>query len=122
MRSRNEMMEHKKLTIYDAEIIEDIKNDKILDFSTKNIYKQQIKDMLKTNHKTELKSDQNYVGRLVYAKLGYNRGKLQSTMIGSIISKAHQSYTSYYALLNKGIKANHPKFLKKGELYNLIYI
>lgn len=125
MRTKNEMIEHKKFTINDLEIIEDIKNDNIKDFSTKNIYKHQINDILKVKYKDnpnyELKSDQNYIGRLIYSNLGYNDGKLDTTMIGSIISKACQSYSSYFALLQKGIKAKNPKFLKKDDLYNLIY-
>jgi putative transposase len=42
-------------------------------------------------------------------------------MIGYIISKAFQSYNSYYALLSKGIKANQPKFLDKNSTYTLTF-
>jgi IS605 OrfB family transposase len=131
IRTKNEILNHKECTIKDTEIFEDIKNNKIYDFSTKNIYKPKINDILRVKYAEELKkdpdfiyevkSDQNYIGRLVYANLGYNDGKLDTTMIGSIIARAYQAYTSYFALLQKGIKAKHPKFLKKDDIYNLIY-
>ena len=131
MLTKNEMLNHKECTIIDSEIFEDIKNNKIYDFSTKNIYKSKINDILMVKYAEELKkdpkfnyevkSDQNYIGRLVYANLGYNDGKLDTTMIGSIIARAYQAYTSYFALLQKGIKAKNPKFLKKDDIYNLIY-
>lgn len=116
-KTENEMLNHKKYTINDQEIINDIKNKNIKNFTIENTYKKRIFDELNI----ELKSDQNYIGRLVYAKLGDLDGKLNSTMIGSLISKAYQAYTSYYSLLEKGIKARHPKFLAKDDIYTLIY-
>lgn len=116
-KTENEMLNHKKYTINDKEIINDIKNKNIKNFTIENTYKKRVFDELNI----ELKSDQNYIGRLVYAKLGDLDGKLNSTMIGSLISKAYQAYTSYYSLLEKGIKARHPKFLKKDDIYTLIY-
>jgi len=113
----DEMLAHKKYSFNDDEIIQTIKDKKIMDFTINTSYKEKIENELKI----ELKSDQNYIGRLVYAKLDNNHHKLETTMICSIITKAYQSYTSFYALRNKGIKANQPKFLKKNDLYNLIY-
>ena len=131
MRMKKEMLNHQAYTINDNEIIKDIKENNILDFSTKNIYKPLINEILINKYKVEIskdpkykyeiKSDQNYIGRLVYNNLGHNEGKINSTMIGSIIAKAYQAYTSYFALLQKGIKAKNPKFLKKDDIYNLIY-
>ena len=119
MRMKNEMLNHIKFTIEDTEIVEDIKNNNIRDFSTKNIYKPLINELLLSEN--QLKSDQNYICRLTYLKIGDNKEKLDITMIGSIMTRAFQAYTSYFALLQKGIKAKHPKFLKKDDLYNLIY-
>ncbi len=42
-------------------------------------------------------------------------------MICSILTKAYNSYSSYFALLSKGIKANRPNFLDKNSQFNLIY-
>jgi putative transposase len=111
------MLEHKKFTIYDKEIIDDVKNGNIMSWSSVNKYKILIENTLKI----KLKSDQNYIGRLVYATLGNNYGKLDSTMIGHIISKAHKSYNLYYTLLSKGKKAGQPKFLNKDATFTLTF-
>jgi hypothetical protein len=117
LRTKNEMLEHKKFTIKDTEIINDIKNNNILTWSTGNKYKQLIVSKLNI----KLSSDQNYIGRLVYATLGNNYGKLDSTMIGHIISRAYQSYNLYYTLLSKGRKTGQPKFLNKDSTFALTY-
>ena len=112
-----QMLGHKPYSFYNEEIITDIKNGNIIDFSIKNPYKT----LINNEFQIKLKSDKNYVGRLLYTNLGNNYGKIDSTMIGSIIDKAFSAYNSYYGLLNKGIKANQPKYLNKDDLYTLIY-
>lgn len=119
-KTENEMLNHISYTIYDEDIINDIKNKNIKNFKINNIYKKKIIDEFDTKV-NKMTSDQNYIGRLVQATLGNNYGMLDSTMVGSIINKSYQSYTSYYAVLNKDLKANVPKFLKKDSIYNLIY-
>jgi IS605 OrfB family transposase len=114
---KSEMLEHKPYSFYDNEIINDIKNNKIIDFNIKNPYKT----LILSEFNIKLKSDKNYVGRLLYVKLGNNHGKIDSTMIGSIIDKAFSAYNSYYRLLNKGFKSSQPKYLEKNTLYTLIY-
>jgi putative transposase len=114
---KNEMLTHKPFTYYNQDLYNDIQANRILTWSTSNKYKELIQKKLNI----KLHSDQNYVGRLVYATLGNNYGKIDSTMIGHIISKAFQAYNSYYALLNKGIKASQPKFLPKGSTYTLTF-
>jgi putative transposase len=114
---KNEMLGHKPFTYYNQDIYNDIQSNRVLFWNTKNKYKELIEKKLKI----KLHSDQNYVGRLVYATLGNNYGKIDSTMIGYIISKAFQSYNSYYSLLSKGIKANQPKFLDKNSTYTLTF-
>ena len=114
---KNQMLEHKQFTIKSETIINDIKNGNIMDLYPKNTFKSKII----SEFNIELKSDQNYIERLVYTKLGDNTSKIDTTMIGSIMSKANQAYSSYYALLEKKIKANKPKYLKKDSVYNLLY-
>lgn len=114
---KDQLTGHKKLTITDQELIDNVKNNNFINIIPKNVYKIKIIE----DYNITLKSDQNYTDRLAYFKLGYNDGKLDTTMIGSIMTKAHDAYTSYYGLLNKGIKANRPKFLEKNSKYNLIY-
>ena len=92
--------------------------EKLIKNNNKEETEEKIKELLKEN---KLKSDQNYISRLAYAKLGNNYGKLDSTMICSILTKAYNSYSSYFALLSKGIKANRPNFLDKNSQFNLIY-
>ena len=117
LRTKNEMLEHKKFTIKDQEIINDVKNGNIMSWSNKNKYKKLIEAQLKI----KLKSDKNYIGRLVYATLGDIYGKLDSTMIGYVFSEAYKSYNLYYKLLSKGKKAGQPKFLKKDDTFKLTY-
>ena len=88
-----------------------------LDFIKTNIFKVKIeKEMNKT-----LRSDETFITNLTRAKLKLsdNNNKLDSTMIGTIITKAFNAYESYYALYNKGYKPNKPKYLK--DKFNLIY-
>ena len=136
--TKDQLTGHKSLLINDEELINNVKNQEFIDFTPKNIYKDringEIEKLIKNNNKEEteekikellkenkLKSDQNYISRLAYAKLGNNYGKLDSTMICSILTKAYNSYSSYFALLSKGIKANRPNFLDKNSQFNLIY-
>jgi len=88
-----------------------------LDFIKTNIFKVKIeKEINKT-----LRSDETFITNLTRAKLKLsdNNNKLDSTMIGTIITKAFNAYVSYYALYNKGYKPNKPKYLK--DKFNLIY-
>ena len=65
--------------------------------------------------------DTTYISRFVYKKLGDKTKYLQSTMITTIINKLLDCFSSYYALLNLGMNANKPKYLKPNEKFNLIY-
>ena len=110
-----EMLNHKKFSIDDQELTECIQNGNIIEVYEKNIYKTKIKE----EFDKELCSDQNFIERITYLKLGENSKKIDTTMIGSIMCKVHQSFSSYFSLLEKGIRANKPNFIK--DIYNLIY-
>jgi len=113
-KTREELLDHKLLTCTDKILIDEIKNKVPLQENTSRIdYKTQCNYTLKT--------DKNYVGRLVYKCLGNNVGKIDSTMIGTIIDKVHSSYSSYFALRKKGYKAQKPKFKKHNEKFLLNY-
>ena len=114
---KEDMLSHRPFRIYDKEIIDDIKSKNIKDFTIKTTYKSTIENELLV----KLKSDQNYMCRLAYANLGINHGKLDSTMNSNTINRAYKSYTSFYSLLSKGIKAKQPKYLQKDSLYILTY-
>lgn len=53
--------------------------------------------------------------------LGSNQDKIPPDASDRIITKALTAIKSYYGLINKGIRARLPKFLKKNSLYNLPY-
>jgi putative transposase len=114
---KNEMLDHKPFTINDNDLIEEIKNNDKYQYKAPNDIKIQMNDLLYN----KLKSNQNYISRFVYKKLGDSTKNLQSTMILAVIKKVFESYTSYYELLKIGRKANKPKFLQKNEKFNLIY-
>lgn len=71
--------------------------------------------------KNKLISDNNIIGRVTYSHLGDNKDQLPSDVIINIIQKAYKGYVSFYALRNKGIKANKPKYLNKNGHFNLQY-
>ena len=103
-----------------------------------DINKQLIKDVLEGNFLFETKrdfkkeaiiklkiekphTDRNIVTRVIYQNLGENKGKIPSDLIINIISRAFQNFASYWALRNKGIASNKPKYLKKDGLFILPY-
>jgi putative transposase len=116
-KTKNEILNHIPLSINDEELINDVKNNNIIEIKTNMNYKTNIEKLIEN----KLKSDQNYISCFIYKQLGEKTKNLQSTLIGAVINKAYDSYSSFYALKKLGIKVNKPKYLKKEELYNLIY-
>jgi len=80
-----------------------------------------LKNEIDENGDSSLTSNENIIGRLIYSNLGDNKDKLPSDVISNIIKKSSEDYKSYFALKEKGIKPNRPKFLGKDEKFNLIY-
>ena len=114
-----EIKSRKKCSITNENFIKQVSKNKHL-FKEKAIkYKALIKqhkafaNLPKGN---SVKSDQNYVARIVYKY--YTNPKIPSDLMCNIIKKAHMAYSSYYSLRKKGIKSNTPKFLD----YNGTYI
>jgi IS605 OrfB family transposase len=66
-----------------------------------------------------LQGDQNIITRFIYKHLGENINKLPSNIILNIIAKAFDNIKGYYALKNKGLKSNIPRYLKKDQLFIL---
>lgn len=113
-RTKEELLDHKPLTCMDEILIDEVKNK--VSLKENNNYFD-----YKSHCNYTLKTDKNYVGRMVYKCLGNNAGKIDSTMIGTIIDKVYSSYSSYFALKKKGYKAQKPKFKKYNEKYLLNY-
>jgi hypothetical protein len=109
---KNQMINHEPFTINDADLLNEIKSNDLLNIPVSKNYKQEF---------MQLKSDENYISRFIYKQLGDDTLNLQSTMICTIIKKAFDAHSSFYALKKLGLKANKPKFLKKNEPFNLIY-
>lgn len=66
-----------------------------------------------------LQGDQNIITRFIYKHLGENINKLPSNIIINVIAKAFDNIKGYYALKNKGLKPNIPRYLKKDQLFIL---
>lgn len=114
----NEMLEHKKFSIHSDIIVNDIKNKrKLIDNDNSIDYKK----LFMKKYNIKFKSDQTYVSSLVYKKLGHNYKKIDSTMIGTIIIKIYNAYTSYFNARKKDYKskAKLPNFLRKDDKFTL---
>lgn len=119
----NEIKSKKKCTIQDINFINQVKNNEYL-FDTNAInekFKVILKrcDLLKINEKSAIKSDQNYIARIIYKY--YKNPKIPSDLMCNIIAKVHQTYSSFLAKLSKGMRANCPKFLPKNGTFILPY-
>ena len=77
--------------------------------------------LLSKEFKVKFSTDQNFVGRLVYKKLGTNYGKIDSTMIGTIIENIYKSYSSFYEARKTNSRAQLPKYLFKDDKFTLNY-
>jgi len=118
--TKNEIINHKKCTIRDKEFIEQVKNNEYL-FGIKPT---KYKGLIKMHEifedipvKARLKSDQNYIGRIIYRY--YTNPKIPSDVMSQIINKSFHAFSSFFALRQKGIKANMPKFLPRDGVYVL---
>ena len=126
-RTKNELINKKPITIQNNRFIEQVKNEKYIIKQKKYInYKQKItdllnKDIVEKDKKVTLLSNNNIIGRVTYKRLGDNINMLPSDLIINIIQKAYKGFCSYYALKEKGIKCNYPKYLSKNDHYNLPY-
>ena len=117
-RTKDQLINKKKLTITNKQFIDQVKNDENI-FNVDDIINYKSKIEKNINHK--LKSNQNYISRFVYRHLNENEGKIPSDVIINVINKAFNGIHSYYALKQKGIKCNKPKYLRKNGLYNLLF-
>ena len=144
-KTKREILDKVKCTIDDKDFIEQVKNDIHL-FSSEDPkidYKALIKKFplfkkpkqkkvkakkgSKVNKKPSkavkretIKSNQNYITRIIYDY--YKKDlKIPSDLMNNIIPKAFQAYGSFFALRKLGIKANIPKFLDKDGLFILPY-
>ena len=113
------LLEHRKFPFICQDIIDDVRNKKQM-YSLPN--KPNYVNIIKREFKCDIKTDQNYVGRLVYKKLDSNYGKIDSTMIGTIIEKIYKSYSSFFAARKTNKLAQLPKYLYDDDKLTLNYV
>jgi IS605 OrfB family transposase len=104
-------------------LIEDVKNKNSLFNIPEVVWKTKIEKDFSEFKKfldisTILKSNENILGRIVYAKLDTT---ISSEVRINIIKKAYQSITSFYALKKLGKKCNFPKYLPFDSHYNIVF-
>jgi len=117
-KTRNELINHKKLTIIDKELINNVKQDKYY-YTDNNInYKQKIEDEFEIS----MKSDQYLFKMYVYDHcLGNNKSKLPADVIQNIIDKYYEAIKSYYKKLELKMISRKPKYLDKKDKFSLFY-
>ena len=122
-KTKEEIMSRTKCTINNSRFINQVKkNEHLFKNESKNTYKKLLKNhkCFKDLPKKEgIKSDKNYISRIVYKY--YTNPKIPSDLMCNIIVKAHQAYSSFFALRKKGIKTNIPKFLPKDGTCTLLF-
>src|SRR5690606_37206498 len=116
--TKNELINKKQITINDNSFINDVKNDRCLVIKTS---RHKLKDKIAEITNINVKSDQTLVGNFTYSHLGDNKKYLYKDVIRNIINCVDDSYLSYLALRQKGIKCNRQKLLHKNCKWNLFY-
>lgn len=115
-----EIKSKQKCTTEDKVFIKQVKNNEHLfkDDSKEN-FKVMLKEcsLFKKSKKQGLKSDQNYIARIIYKY--YKNPKIPSDLMCNIIAKVHQTYSSFLSKLSSGMRANAPKFLPKDGTFIL---
>lgn len=116
-KTKDQMLNHEQFSIIDEQLIIEIKNNIYMEYRKSKDVKNKIDELLDK----KLKADTTYISRFAYIKLGDKTKHIYSTMISTIANKIFSSFSSYYQLINKGYKANKPKYLKSNDKFNLIY-
>ena len=73
----------------------------------------------KKQKKSTIKSDQNYIARIIYRY--YPQNKIPSDLKCNIMRKVHDNFSGYFASLAKGIKAQKPNYLKSNDQFVLSF-
>lgn len=115
-RTYYQLINKEPITIENTDFIEQVKNNEHLFNSIKQI---DWKKKIEKDFKLKICSDNNIIGRVTYSHLKENKDLLPSDLIINIIQKAYKGYSSFYALKNKGIRANMPKYIDKKGHYIL---
>lgn len=117
--TKYQMLNNISFTFKDGQLKNDIINKYYYYDNFKDVnYKQKIQKKFNI----ELKSEQHLFKLFVYNYcLGVNKVKLPADIILNLIDKYSEGIASYYSKINKKLRANKPKYLKKEEKFNLYY-
>ena len=117
-RTYYQLINKEPITLQNEIFINQVKNnEKLFDTKLKIDWKKKIENV----YKLKICSDNNIIGRVVYSHLNDDNGQLPSDLIINIVQKAYNGYKTFYALKDKGIKCNTPKYIPKDGSYILPY-
>ena len=77
------------------------------------------KEKPKKQKKSTIKSDRNYMDRIIYRY--YPQNKIPSDLKCNVIRKVHDNFSGYFASLAKGINAQRPSYLKSNDQFVLSF-
>lgn len=117
--TKTQILSKTKCTINNQEFIDAIKTEEATTASIidRSFYKEKIGKFLNI----KMNSDQFIIKKFTVDNIGNNVNLLPSDIITNIIDKSFDSYKSFLALKNKGIKCNRQTFLPKDGRFNLFY-
>ena len=115
------ILNHEKINVVDEDFIEQVKNDENIFKTKKNKRCQVLKKciMFYINQKKDFLSDQTIIARFTYENL--NKIGLSSDLKIATMGKVYDNMKSFYALREKGMKCQRPKYLDKDSKFNLIF-
>ena len=120
---KEKMQKRLPCTKYPKKFIKQVSENEFLVFDEPIKYKKLLmenplfKRKNKNDKKKTIKSDQNYIARIIYKY--YTNCTIPSDLMCNIIAKAYQNFNSYFALLKKGLKARKPDYLKQNGQFIL---
>ena len=114
-KTKEELLNHRPLTINDKKFIEQVKNNEYLfKAATPSNFKKSIMRLApfcNCEKKKGIKADRTYISGVIHKY--YTDSHIGSDIMSQVIAKSYQAYSSFFALRKKGRKANFPKFLPK---------
>jgi putative transposase len=106
--------------LFDNKFISQIKNNEYLFKKIKKTKELTWKQKLERYY--TISSVKTIITSIVYHHLGDNLKYMQAKLSQQIINKTYMAIESYYAKINKGMKANKPKFLPKNGQFIVKFV
>ena len=112
--TKNELVNKKQLTITDNKFIQHVKNENQLNFYNTSNYRELLKEIY-----PKILSEQTLIRNLAYHT--FTDSTITSDLTIGAMDRAWNSFQSYWALKQKNIPCNKPKYLDKNGLYTLSF-